>query len=205
VTHSAFPYPPATPSGDWLVNLPGQASIGEVLVWATAAPANPWDTPPVAPVGTTVSVATTFVVPSAWIDVGGDSFVLPYGAAFTFKQLFRVAPTAPQAGSTVALWQVVWYLDRAVNGTYENLALPSSDTLGWSMTWTVYGPGDITSDGLLLPADAHVEYSTNTVADGSGTTRIYWDASTGAALRNLQRIDNAATHTIPLMPDRLPI
>jgi hypothetical protein len=229
VTHSAFPYPPATPSGDWLVNLPGQASIGEVLVWATAAPANPWDTPPVAPAGVLTSVATTFIVPAGWIDTGGDSFVLPAGGTLQFKQLFRVTGTPPQAGSTVAWFQVVTNTDLNADGTYTITSFDPTNVF-FSFTFTAYGPGDITPDGLLLPADAgalychlhqiagvvvpirygppvaHVEYSTATGAGGTGTIRNYWrQTDAEPPLRNLQRIDNEATHTIPLIPDRLPI
>lgn len=228
MTHFPFPYPPATPSGDWLVNLPGLASIGEVLAWATAAPVDPWDTPPVAPAGVLTSVATTFIVPAAWIDTGGDSFVLPAGGTLQFKQLFRVTGTPPQAGSTVAFFQLQIHTDINADGSYTTTGLGTTSPF-FAFTYTAYGPGDITPDGLLLPADAgalychfqqiagvvvpirygppvaHVEYLTATVADGTGTTRTYWAAAdVEPPLRNLQRIDNEATHTIPLLPDRLP-
>lgn len=35
---STFPFPPAQPPGDWSVRLPGTASIGEVLVYASSIP-----------------------------------------------------------------------------------------------------------------------------------------------------------------------
>jgi hypothetical protein len=37
-TPIAWPYPPRAPSGDWGVELPGNASIGELMLWAKGRP-----------------------------------------------------------------------------------------------------------------------------------------------------------------------
>lgn len=234
MTRHSFPYIPRGSDGNWLVSLPyGGASIGEVLVYAvsTAPPVDPWDTP-IAPAGTLISVATTWIVPVAWIETGGLSFVAPFSSSYAMKMIIRSSITPP---ASVTDWRCHhWVIDGGPlgpDGTYDTTALVSGATIPPTVpTWTYYGPGDTTPDGLTIPADACAVYCavgtsgtgsnlswrlgvplanqgfvTDNFASPSPPFRVWWDTSTPAGeIVNHQRIDDLATHTVPLLPDQLP-
>jgi hypothetical protein len=222
-TPIGWPHVPRNPSGDWGVTLPGNASIGEVKLWAKGHPVAIFDTP-FAPVGTTFSVATTYVVPAFWIYPDGLSLIMPGSDPMTVKCLFSCSVT-PQSAADALYWQNIMFCDDHNDGTYGELSW-RTDLTSLVTGWTWYGPGDTTSDGLVLPADTAAIYttiqapeeirfgpypiwtelSTATLAGGGGTPRTYWTHTdtTAPPLRNLQRIDDVATHVLPLIPDRLP-
>lgn len=215
---SSFPYAPGPRGGGWDVALPGDSSIGEVMLDVSVlTTGDPWADAPLAPAGTTVSVASTFIVNAAWLFGGGTGFAIPPTFTFAEKMLFRIAGTAPPASITNWQW-FDWYTDLNQDSTYASSAYIASLVTSW--TW--YGPGDTTSDGLVLPADAAALYVTGASSHPSlgrnvgpplvnrqfetdpslGSNRVYWSSST-TTLRNLQRMDNVSTHTLPLLPDRL--
>lgn len=219
MTGISYPFVPHAPSGDWVVTLPGDASIGEVIVYATnAPPPDPWNDAPLAPTGTTISVASTFIVPASYIDAGGDSAVVAIAGHFVEKMLFRCTGTPPPA--SISTWQFFdWYYDPSADGTYASAGY----TPALVASWTWYGPGDTTPDGLVLPADTGALYFVDAglvsasdvyrlgtplvnrqfeVDMALGTHRVFWSSST-TTLDNKQRFDDAATHTTPLIPDRL--
>jgi hypothetical protein len=146
--------PPGPSDGNWKVYLPPDSSVGELIVYAGSPPppTDPWDLPD-APASTTVSVASTYIVTGSQISGGGDSFLIPSGS-FALKVIFRVDGTPPPA--TVTTWIHTWHADFNDDGSYGNVTTSSSAVGGW--TW--YGPGDTTSDGLAVPADAASLYIT---------------------------------------------
>jgi hypothetical protein len=205
------------------VTLPGDASISNVRAWATPSASDPWHTP-VAPTGTTVSVATTWIVDAAWIDLSHDSFVMPANGVFQVKQIFRTTATPV---STIGSFIGLWYGDYHADGSYSTAFWDNftGSPLFPSATW--YGPGMVTTDGLTIPAGTMALYAnvyntgtvpaanrfgpslvaeslaTFTTLDGSGGSDTWWDTST-TTLRNIQRVDDAATTGTPLLPERLP-
>lgn len=230
MTRHAFPYIPRDSNGDWLVLLPGQASIGEVLVYATptSIPPDPWDTP-VAPAGVLVTAAVTHVVPAAWIRPAGDSAQVPYYGPWTQKLIFRTKQQTPPTATPSRVGHSWYWADYNNSGTYSAAGLLSDNPLGQWGAWAWYGPGATTSDGLVIPPDAAAmyvqlnsqQYWTALLGPPIVTQDFYteqppfswWQTNPGATLNPPdpatqlilhQRFDDEATHTLPLLPYQLP-
>lgn len=230
MTRHAFPHKPDSASGDWIVTLPGGASIGEVLVYAheVAPPPDPWDTP-VAPAGVLVTAAVTHVMPSNYLEAGGESAIVPYYGTWVQKLIFRTKQQVPPTVTPSRVGHSFYYAEYNLSGSYSSAGLLSDNPLGQWGQWAWYGPGSTTSDGLVLPADAAAmyvqihtqQYWTARLGPPIVTRDFYteqppfrwWQTDPGTTLNPpdpatqlvlQQRFDNRDTHVLPLIPYQLP-